>query len=62
MPGQPGHAEFFISLFFLQPGPVPVSGRPDPELTCRAGPGFKIMVKSIAYLTKTRLKIPTIRG
>ena len=27
-PGQLGHTGFFLPLFFLQPGPVPASGRP----------------------------------
>jgi len=31
-PGQPGHTEFFLPLFFHQLGPVPAPGRP-------AGPG-----------------------
>jgi hypothetical protein len=30
---QPGHTGFFLSLFFLQPGPVPALDQPGPELT-----------------------------
>jgi hypothetical protein len=28
LPNQPGHTGFFLPLFFLQPGPVLVPGRP----------------------------------
>jgi len=28
LPSQPGHTSFFLPLFFLQPGPVLVPGRP----------------------------------
>jgi hypothetical protein len=35
--GQPGHTEFFLTLFFFQPGPVPTPGRPGPGSTRRAG-------------------------
>jgi len=34
----PGHTGFFLSLFFLQTGPVPAPGWP-------AGPGFKTMLE-----------------
>jgi len=41
-PGQPGNTGFFLSLFFLQPGPVPAPGRPGPGSSHRAGPaGFQ---------------------
>ena len=36
----PGHTGFFLPLFFLQPGPVPASGRP-------AGSVFKTMFVSL---------------
>jgi hypothetical protein len=36
-----GSTEFFLTLFFLQPSPVPASGRPGHGSTRRAGPGFK---------------------
>jgi len=42
--GRLGHTGSWLFLFFLQPGPVPASGRPGPGLTCRAGPGFKTMI------------------
>jgi len=35
--GSPGHTEFFLSLFFLQPGPVLASGWLGPGSTYRAG-------------------------
>jgi len=35
-PGQPGHTEFFLTLFFLQPGPVPASGQSGLGSTRRA--------------------------
>ena len=47
LPGQPGQpARFFLSLFFLQPGPVPVPDRQGPGSTRRVEPGFKIMLLS----------------
>jgi hypothetical protein len=36
----PGYTGFFLPLFFLQPGPVLVPGRP-------AGPGFKTMIMNL---------------
>jgi hypothetical protein len=35
--GSPGHTEFFLSLFFLQPGPVLAPGWPGPGSTYRTG-------------------------
>jgi len=38
--------------FLLRPGPVPGPGRPGPESTRRAGPGFKTVVKTRAKLSQ----------
>ena len=42
--GSPGHAEFWLFLFFLKPGPVPAPGQPSLGSTHRAGSGFKTML------------------
>ena len=52
-PGQPGHTGFFLPLFFRQPGPVPVPGRPGPGSTRRAGPGFKTMNNTLNNVQTT---------
>jgi hypothetical protein len=54
LPGQPGPGSNhrvdwvlpgqFPNGSFHQPGPVPAPGQPDPESTCRPGPGFKTLV------------------
>ena len=36
--GSPGRIKFFFSLFFLQPGSIPASDRPDPEPSRQAEP------------------------
>jgi hypothetical protein len=40
----PGHTEFFLLLFFLQPGPIPASSQLGPGSIRQARPGFKTMV------------------
>jgi hypothetical protein len=45
-----GHTGFFISLFFLQPSPVPTPDRP-------TGPGFKTMTKTDTFKIKYKLNI-----
>ena len=43
MPGQQGHTEFFLILFFLQPGPVPVLSQLNSKPTYQTRPHFKTM-------------------
>jgi len=50
LPGQLGHTGFFLPLFFLQPGPVPASGRPGPGSARQAGPGFKTMLSLVGLV------------
>ena len=42
-PGQQGHTEFFLSLFFLQPGPVPVSSQLNSRSIYQTRPYLKTM-------------------
>jgi len=55
----PGHTGFFLSLFFLQPGPVPAPDRPGQP----AGLGFKTIWKyiKIFYFLKFHFDIITLR-
>jgi len=45
----PGHTWFFLFLFFLQSGRVPISGRPGPGSTRRAGPDFKTITTLLKH-------------
>jgi len=38
LPGQSGHTEFFLPLFFLQSGPVPAPGQPVGPARSRVNP------------------------
>jgi hypothetical protein len=61
--GSPSHTGFFLSLFFLQPGPVPAPDLPGPGSTRRAGLGFKTIWKYITffYFLKFHFDIITLR-